>query len=246
MRRNIIRIGLCASVLAVASVGTAMSLYALTGSSSKTVSKVATVHTEKPASHHAIKKVLFFGDSMTGWMAERLNAYGVKNGFEVATVVWDGSTIAKWGASAKLKSLIEKENPDAVFVCLGINELFEKNPQSRLEKSLSSIRSAVGSRELLWIGPPSWPGHQGGDILNNYLESELGPEHYFRSSDLQLERQSKSNPHPTRAGIVKWMDKVVEWIPENTNLNFESLSVPGASQMSRGKTFIYKRMKETL
>ena len=34
-----------------------------------------------------IDKVLFIGDSMTGWMAERLNAYGQKNGFSVATII---------------------------------------------------------------------------------------------------------------------------------------------------------------
>ena len=35
-----------------------------------------------------IKNVLFIGDSMTGWMADRLNAYGEKNGFKVSSVVW--------------------------------------------------------------------------------------------------------------------------------------------------------------
>ena len=62
-----------------------------------------------------INKVLFIGDSMTGWMAERLNAYGDINGFEVATVIWDGSTIQKWAKSSKLPDIIEETAPDAIF-----------------------------------------------------------------------------------------------------------------------------------
>ncbi len=42
------------------------------------------------------------------------------------------------------------------------------------------------------------------------------------------------------------MDEVGRWIPTNTELNFEALDTPGGSEMSRGKVFIYKRMKESL
>ena len=52
------------------------------------------------------KKILFIGDSMTGWLAERLESYGKQNGFEVSTVVWDGSTIKKWGSTPRLTSII--------------------------------------------------------------------------------------------------------------------------------------------
>lgn len=216
--------------------------HAQSPASAKTNTQVSTFeNTEKP-----IRKVLFIGDSMTGWMAERLNAYGQKNGFEVATIVWDGSTIRKWGASQKLASQIKAHDPDAVFVSLGLNELFEPNPESRLGGSLKTILSAIGNRPYLWIGPPSWPGHKEGATFNRWMEEKLGSDRYFRSDALQLERQSKSNPHPSRDGIIKWMDEVVEWIPSNTDLNFESLEKPGGSEMSRGKVFIYKRMKENL
>lgn len=200
-----------------------------------------TEKTEKP-----IRKVLFIGDSMTGWMAERLNAYGQKNGFEVATIVWDGSTIRKWGASPKLASQIKAQKPDAIFVSLGLNELFEPNPESRLGSSLKTMMNAFGDTPYLWIGPPSWPGHKEGATFNKWMQDKLGSERYFKSYDLQLERQSKSNPHPSRSGIIKWMDEVIKWIPGNTGLNFESLDSPGATEMSRGKVFIYKRMKESL
>ncbi len=193
-----------------------------------------------------IRKVLFIGDSMTGWMAERLNAYGKANSFEVATVVWDGSTISKWANSPRLASIIRQQDPDAIFVSLGMNELLERNPRTRLATALTKLKKAFGDTPVLWIGPPSWPGKPGGEKLNSYLASEMGEGHYFESSDLKIDRQSAQNPHPSRKGICSWIDAVAKWIPDNSNLRFDSLKAPGANEMSRGKTFIYKRMKETL
>lgn len=193
-----------------------------------------------------IRKVLFIGDSMTGWMAERFNAYGEKNGFEVATVVWDGSTIRKWAAAPGLANIIKKEKPDAIIVSLGMNELFERNPESRLKASVDKLRGNFSDLPFLWIGPPSWPGHKDGAALNNWLAKELGEGNFFESLNLEIPRQSKSNPHPSRKGIEQWIDAVAEWIPENSNLEFKSLSAPADGKISRGKTFIYKRMKETL
>lgn len=192
-------------------------------------------------------KVLVIGDSMTGWLAERLNAYGQQDGFEVATVVWDGSTIAKWGSSPKLKKIIEEQNPDAVFISLGMNELFERNPESRLGKSVDHILGAIGERPYLWIGPPSWPGKGSGETMNNWLSYRLPEGYFFNSSGLSLDRQSKTNPHPSRQGIAKWMDKVMEWIPANAHqLHFSQLNKPSGGQMSRGKYYLYKKMKESL
>jgi hypothetical protein len=198
------------------------------------------------AAHKYVRKVLFLGDSMTGWMGERLNAYGDINGFEVATVVWDGSTIAKWASTRTLGKLIEEQAPDAILVCLGMNDMFEQRPETRLKNKTETLIDAFGDTPFLWIGPPSWPGHSEGEAFNAWMESELGDRRYFKSFDLPLPRQSKSNPHPTRAGIESWMDEVVEWIPGNSDLDFESLTPPPPGKVSRGKTFIYKRMKEQL
>ncbi len=197
-------------------------------------------------SQQPIKKVLFIGDSMTGWMAERLGAYGRKNGFEVATVTWDGSTISKWAASPRLATIIRQQDPDAIFVSLGMNELLERNPASRLSDAMAKLKKAFGDIPVLWVGPPSWPGKPGGDALNNFLAQEMGEGHFFRSSNLRLARQSSKNPHPSREGIIKWMDEVMEWIPDHSDLKFNSLAKPGAAEMTRGKTFIYKRMREAL
>lgn len=193
-----------------------------------------------------IKKVLFIGDSMTGWMAERLNAYGEINGFEVATIVWDGSTISKWASSPTLSKVLSSQAPDAVIVSLGMNEMFEPRPEARFKQPVEKLVSTFGDLPFLWIGPPSWPGHSEGEAFNSWMEKELGERKYFRSFDLDLSRQSKSNPHPSRAGIEQWVDLIAEWIPLNSELKFPSLIKPEKGKISRGETFIYKRMKEKL
>lgn len=192
------------------------------------------------------KKILFIGDSMTGWLAERLEAYGKQNGFEVSTVVWDGSTIKKWGSTPRLTSIIREQDPDAIFVSLGMNELFEANPETRLRTSVDAITGAAGEVPVVWVGPPSWPGHNKGEVLDNWLAERLGDGHYFSSFDLKLPRQSARNPHPTRAGMMTWMDEVVEWVQKEGAVRLPDAHKPVGEQMTRGKTFIYKRMKETL
>ncbi len=198
------------------------------------------------AGKDGVRNVLFIGDSMTGWLSERLNAYGSLNGFDVSTIVWDGSTINKWANSTKLQKNILLQEPDAIFVSLGMNELFEQHPETRLNTAVDKILDAAGDIPVIWVGPPSWPGHNKGEVLNDWLADKLGEKHFFRSFDLGLPRQSPKNPHPSRAGMVKWMDSVVEWIEEENIIPLRIVEKPDASQMSRGKVFIYKRMNETL
>lgn len=210
------------------------------------VDAAATVPASETNEKKEIKKVLFIGDSMTGWMAERLEAYGIQNGFEVSTVLWDGSTIAKWGTGNRVQKQIERYQPDAVFISLGMNELLERNPESRLSTYVANIRKQLGDIPYLWIGPPSWPGKGSGEKLNEWLEEKLPKGHYYCSSSLTLARQSKTNPHPTKDAIRIWMDKVAAFIETNDLMPFKSLDKPTGVQMKRGKVFVYKRMKETL
>lgn len=192
------------------------------------------------------KKVLVMGDSMTGWLAERLNAYGKENGFTVSAVIWDGSTIKKWADSTKVSKIVTEQKPDVVLLCLGMNSLFEKNPEARLSTSLTKLLKKMGDVPVIWIGPPSWPGHKEGDVLSNWLAKELGSSHYFRSLGLNLARQSKRNPHPTREGMIKWADALVEWVKDDGCVALPGYAEPNGDKMSRPKVFIYKRMKETL
>ena len=195
-----------------------------------------------------VKKVLFIGDSQTGWMGERLTAYGAENGFEVATVTWDGATPQKYAKSGKIPVLIETHKPDAVFINLGMNELLERNPQKNLGPSLTTIKKALGDIPFVWIGPLSWPGKGKGETLVNWLKKsvESAPNgHFYNASDENIPRQSKTNPHPTREGAALLVDHIVEWLPTQ-NLEFTSLRKPSTEQMKRGKTFIYKRMNQSL
>ncbi len=114
------------------------------------------------AGKDGVRNVLFIGDSMTGWLSERLNAYGRLNGFDVSTIVWDGSTINKWANSTKLQKNILLQEPDAIFVSLGMNELFEQHPETRLNTAVDKILDAAGDIPVIWVGPPSWPGHNKG------------------------------------------------------------------------------------
>lgn len=192
------------------------------------------------------RKILFIGDSMTGWMGERLNAWGDVNGFEVATVVWDGSTIKKWANTEALKKIISEKNPDAVMLSLGMNDLFAPNPDAMYSASVDKIISAIGQRPFLWVGPPSWPGHNEGRKFTSWIAGKVGESRFYDSLDLQLPRQSRTNPHPTRSGIEKWIDTIVEWIPANAEFTIPTESTPASGKMTRGKYFLYKGMKEKL
>lgn len=200
-----------------------------------------------PAEKEYPKKVLIIGDSMTGWLADRLGAYGAANGFDTAAVIWDGSTIGKWADSAsRIKEIIAKEKPDAIIISLGLNELLERNPK-RYDQDVEKIVSAFGQTPFLWIGPPSWPGRPGGEALNAYLDEKLGDGHYFNSSKLKLPRQSSTNPHPTQAGCSAWMDDVIEWLPTSRS----AFLIPAADRPAAGKTvrpasFLYRKMKDAL
>ena len=221
-----------------------LSLSALTAGAEQT--PVPEQSTAATAERPVAKKVLFIGDSMTGWLAERLGAYGKLNGFDVSTIVWDGSTIKKWGNSPKLKSLIAQYDPDAIFVSLGMNNLFEARPDAVVKSDFNKLMEATGDVPVIWVGPPSWPGHNKGEVLCNWLQNHLGQGHFFNSLNQQIPRQSKSNPHPTKQGMIKWMDSVVDWVQREGAVDLQIEKKPAAAQMDRGKVFIYKRMKESL
>lgn len=201
---------------------------------------------DQPEERPVAEKILFIGDSMTGWLSERLEAYGKENGFEVATVVWDGSTISKWGKSSKLSTIVRQQSPDAVFISLGMNDLFELNPEKRFGDSLDAIMGAIGDIPVIWVGPPSWPGHKKGEVMNDWLATRLGDGHYFSSLQLDIPRQGSKNPHPTRTGMIEWMDAAVNWLEHDGAVALPGYDRPTGEQMTRGKTFIYKRMKEQL
>lgn len=193
------------------------------------------------------RRVLFIGDSMTGWLSERLEAYGTLNAFEVSTVIWDGSTAPKWAKTGKLPVFIRTYKPDVVLICLGLNDMLAKNISARMASPLADLENQLGDLPFVWIGPPSWPGRSDARSFNDWMASHIDSRgRYFISSALQLARQSSSNPHPTRAACARWMDDVVKWLP-SAGVGFPAeMKAPAAGEMKRGKVYIYRRMKQAL
>ena len=196
---------------------------------------------ERPLASH----LLVIGDSMTGWLAEDLAAYGAANGFKVSTVVWDGSTIPKWGANAaKISSYIKQIDPDAVVICLGLNNVGERKPSS-LTSPVEKILKACGNLPVLWVGPPSWPGKNFGNGVDRWLNTELGEGRYFSTCNLTLTRQSKTNPHPSRAGMATLVKALMQWLPDNCVFRLPDYRDPG-SKTKRPSPYIYRKMKQPL
>ena len=44
--------------------------------------------------------------------------------------------------------MVEEDDPDAVFISLGMNELFWRSPTGKLKSAVEGILSAVGTRAL--------------------------------------------------------------------------------------------------
>lgn len=195
----------------------------------------------------AQKRVFFIGDSMTGLLAERMGAYGELNDVDVVTIVWDGSNLKKWGENAaRLKHWVNTVEPEAVFINLGMNDLWYPNYEKQLGKYYHAIVDAVGNRPLIWVGPMSWPGKYDGKTMTEWLGSSLNAKSgVFEVYKLDVPRQSATNPHATRPGANLIVDKMVEWLRAN-NLGVELPHTPKAGAYHRGPNFLYLRMKDEL
>lgn len=154
-----------------------------------------------------VKSVLIFGDSMTILVANRMAAYGEKNGYKVTSVTWDSSSSVGWSGCDTLDNFIARVHPDFIMVTLGSNELFLKNFNARkpfVEKLVSKMQGIP----FVWIGPPNWKEDKG---YNAMMESTLPPGTFFRTEGLELPR-SKDNVHPTPRGGVIWTDSIMRWM----------------------------------
>lgn len=154
-----------------------------------------------------VKTVLVFGDSMTILVANRLAAYGEKNGYRVASVTWDSSSSVAWSSCDTLDNFIARYNPDFVMVTLGSNELFLKNFNLR-KPYVEKLIQKIGDIPFVWIGPPNWKEDVG---YNAMMESTLPPGTFFRSEGLDLPRGA-DHIHPTPKGGIIWTDSIMRWI----------------------------------
>ncbi|MDE6010343.1 MAG: hypothetical protein K2F87_02700 [Muribaculaceae bacterium] len=158
------------------------------------------------------QSILLIGDSMTMNLALRLAEYARANGHDFHAVNWDSSSTVKWARSKHLAEFIEEYGATYVFISLGANELYLKNPSSH-KVYVDSIIAQVGDRPYVWIGPPNWKEDEG---VNDMIESACAPGSFFRSAGMEFKRR-KDGVHPTRESSALWFDSIARWMPKSAH-----------------------------
>lgn len=151
--------------------------------------------------------VLFFGDSMTSGICQRLDDYCHANGHKLYTITWYSSTTEKFANTNTLDTYIRLYHPTYFIVCLGSNELFVRDIPTRREY-IKDIISKFGGKPFVWVSPPNWKRDTGIDSL---IHSCVGDKRFFNSSRLNLDRAS-DHIHPTISGSAKWADAIAAWL----------------------------------
>lgn len=158
----------------------------------------------------APQSLFIFGDSMTFNLALRLAQYARQNGHQINSVNWDSSNTKIWAESDTLKYYLDKFKPTQVFVSLGSNEMYFKNPETRAPY-VKKIIEMIDTIPFVWIGPPNWKEDTG---INDMLEKMCGSRRFFRSAGMDFKRK-KDNIHPTKASSALWIDSIVRWLPKS-------------------------------
>ncbi len=158
------------------------------------------------------KNILFIGDSMLEGLAPRLAAYCDVSGHTLVEVIWYSSSTLCWGESARLTELINKYQPNYIFVCLGANELYVPDIKRARRPYLKKMLAEIGDIPYVWIGPPNWDEDTG---INDLLAQELGRGCFYLSANDKFER-SRDGAHPTRASAQEWMDRVIKWMDSSS------------------------------
>lgn len=158
------------------------------------------------------QSILLFGDSMTMNLSYRLAQYAKWNGHTFHAVNWDSSNTKIWAETDTLQYFIEKFHPTYFFISLGSNEMFFKDPSSRLPY-VHEIIGKLGGAPYIWIGPPN---KEDGCALTKMLEDNLRRGAFFRTDGMDFERKS-DHIHPTRKASALWIDSVMRWLPHSAN-----------------------------
>lgn len=156
------------------------------------------------------KSILIFGDSMTFNLALRLARYATHNGHTLHAVNWDSSNTKIWAESDTLEHFIRLYHADFIFVSLGSNELYFKNPDSRLPY-VRNIIAKIDTIPYVWIGPPNWKEDTG---INDMIERACAPRSFFRSAGMDFKRKA-DHVHPTRQSSAMWIDSIMRWMPSS-------------------------------
>ncbi len=158
------------------------------------------------------QSILLIGDSMTMNLALRLAQYAKANGHKFNAVNWDSSGTVKWAKSRHLSEYVKEYEATYVFISLGANELYLKNPAAH-RPYVDSIIAQVGNIPYVWIGPPNWKEDEG---LNDMIEAACNPGSFFRSAGMEFKRK-KDGVHPTRESSALWIDSIVRWMPKSSH-----------------------------
>lgn len=158
------------------------------------------------------KSILIFGDSMTLNLALRLAQYAKQNGHTLHSVNWDSSNTKIWADCDTLRHFIREFDVDYVFISLGSNELYFKNPESRLPY-IKKVLEMIDTIPYVWIGPPNWQKDSG---INDLLERTCRSGSFFRTDGMELARK-KDHIHPTRAASALWVDSIMRWMPKSAH-----------------------------
>lgn len=158
------------------------------------------------------QSIFIFGDSMTYNLALRLAQYAKANGHRINSVNWDSSNTKIWADYDTLANCIARYKPTQIFISLGSNELYFKDPSSRL-KYVRKILETIDTIPYVWIGPPNWKEDTG---INDMLERACRPGTFFRSAGMEFKRK-KDHIHPTREASALWVDSIMRWLPKSAH-----------------------------
>ena len=152
------------------------------------------------------KTVLLVGDSMAAGLVPSLQKKVEAAGGRFFGEPWQSSTIIGWEGTGRLRQMIERYQPDIVFISLGSNELEARRPEGRAPL-IKQMLAEIGARPAFWIGPPSWKQDRG---LLGVIAENFQPGHFFNADNLQLSRQSDGK-HPTIEGFERWTELIWNW-----------------------------------
>ena len=181
----------------------------------------------------ASQSLLIIGDSMTLNLAYRLAEYAKHNGHTIHAVNWDSSNTKIWAGCDTLDNLIRRYEVTYVFISLGSNELYIKNPESR-RPYVQTILDKIGDLPYIWIGPPNWKEDSG---INDMLENTCRPGGFFRSAGMEFERK-KDKIHPTRRASALWIDSIMRWMPKSSHPILADLPPDTISKAPVNVTFL--------
>jgi lysophospholipase L1-like esterase len=154
----------------------------------------------------ANKTVLLIGDSMAEGIGPFLRKKVEAAGGRFVGLPWCSSTTVGWLDSGRITEDLAQYKPDIVFIALGSNEIFIKNPDERAPV-IKKIVAQLGNRPAYWVGPPSWKPDSG---IVRVIEENFQPDHFYNSNDLKVERR-KDGAHPKVEGYAYWTELIWDW-----------------------------------